>query len=400
MEKYWVWLSLLKLSDRQKKNLTETVPNPQELFDTLWDTETLPESVLEEVNQKDIAQAEEICEVCQEQGIRIIGFWDKEYPPRLRGISDPPMVLYCLGTPPQWTEHPLVAVVGTRKLSSYGEKNSLRLGKQIASCGGIVVSGGALGVDALAMDGALRESLPVVGVLGTGVDVFYPKANTPLLQKVIQQGCLLSEYLPGTKAQPWQFPRRNRIVSGMSNAVLVVEAPEKSGALITAELAREQGREIYVVPGGVGLESSDGSNRLLQNGASAVLTGWDVMRDFETLFPTVQKAPGCTEIYGDYEAQHVAQKPKIPPVKERENKQFHKNLIDNGEKSSYSIPVERLDLTQEEAQICAHLTGEFRDMDVVMAELDMPSGKALSILMKLSLTGVVENIPEVGVRLK
>lgn len=400
MEKYWIWLSLLKLSERQKKMLAETVADPQELFRTVWDANQLPEEVLAAVNDKDMTRAERIYHTCQSRNIHILGFWDDRYPPRLRSISDAPVVLYCRGTVPKWTEFPFIGVVGTRKLSGYGENNALRIGKQIAACGGIVVSGGALGVDALAMDGALSEGKFVVGVLGTGVDVFYPRANEQLLQKAAQSGCLLSEYPPGTKAAPWQFPRRNRIISGISHGVLIVEAPEQSGALITAQLAREQGRDLYVVPGGVGLETAAGSNRLLQNGAAAVLCGWDVMKDYASIFPAVEKAPGSTDIYWEDRTAHVAQKPKIPASTQSEIYTVHKNSIDKEEKSSYSIPVERPELSREEALLCSHLSGEPRDADEVLFELDMPSGKALSILTKLTLAGVVENIPGEGIRLK
>lgn len=400
MERYWIWLSLLKLSERQKKMLAEAMPNPQELFCTVWGPDRLPQEFLEAVNNKDMTRAEAVLKECRSKGISVLGYHDEHYPPRLRGIVDPPVVLYCAGNPLRWEERPLIGVVGTRRLSGYGESNAVRMGKQIASCGGIVVSGGAAGVDALAMEGALRTGRPVVGVLGTGVDIYYPKANKGLLEKTREQGCLLSEYPPGTKAQPWQFPRRNRIISGISHGVLVVEAPEQSGALITAQQAREQGRDLYAVPGGVGLENAAGSNRLLQQGACAVLCGWDVMKDYASIFPTVEKAPGSTDIYQEDKALNVAQNPKIPNSGEEKFDGSDKKFIDKGKKSSYSIPIERLALSEEEALLCSHLSDVPRDADEVLLELEMPSGKALSILTKLTLTGVVENIPGQGVRLK
>ncbi len=400
MEKYWIWLSLLKLSQRQKKKVAETVADPRELFHTFWTADRLPEEFLEAVNHKDMTRAEGIWAQCRQKGIQVLGFWDRQYPPRLRGIEDAPVVLYCAGKPPQWEEQPLIAVVGTRKLSGYGERNALRLGKQIAACGGIVVSGGALGVDALAMDGALSEGKPVVGVLGTGPDVFYPRVNEALLEKTSRQGCLLSEYPPGTKGAPWQFPQRNRIISGISNAVLVVEAPEDSGALITAEQAKNQGRDVYAVPGGVGMETTAGSNRLLQNGAAAVMCGWDLMKDYESLFPRVEKAPGSTDLYWDEQPLYVAQNTKIPEGNKKENHKGYKNFIDKQEKSSYSIPVERPALSPEEELICSYFSDVPRASDQVLLELDMPSGKALSIITKLTLTGVLEDIPGEGIRLK
>jgi DNA processing protein len=142
-----------------------------------------------------------------------------------------------------------------------------RMGYQIAKCGGIVVSGLAYGIDGMAMSGALTAGQKVIGVLGCGADIVYPKENRWLYRDVERYGCIMSEFVPGTPPHPWNFPKRNRVLSGMSCGVLVVEAPEKSGSLITANLAAEQGRDVFVVPGNIDMPGFVGSNRLLQEGA-------------------------------------------------------------------------------------------------------------------------------------
>ena len=402
MEQYWIWFSLLKLPAWQKIRLLQEIPEPEEIYRRDWENEAsdLPPQMRQVLNEKDMAKARHVLEECRKKDIEILTYDSHRYPPLLKSVEDAPVVLYCKGPVPDWQAAPLIGIVGTRKLSSYGEKTAIRMGRQIAACGAVVVSGGALGVDALAMDGALSQGGPVVGVLGCGVDIAYPKTNAVLLDKVTENGCLLSEYPPGTRPAPWQFPQRNRIISGICNALLVVEAPSSSGALITASLAREQSRDVYVVPGNVGAATCVGSNALLQEGAAAAMCGWDILRDFESLYPGVQKAPGSTDLWEENTPLYLTQEPKIPQPAESKKSEVHKKSIDKGEKSSYSVCVGKETLSQEEQQILSVLTREVQQTDQILAQLDMPSGKALSLLTKLTLTGLVKSHPGKGLSLK
>ena len=201
---------------------------------------------------------------CAAKGIYVLTYQDAAYPNRLKHIPDPPLTLYYQGTLPDFDAEPAVAVVGTRRASAYGCLTARRMGYQIAKCGGLVVSGMAGGVDTLAMKGALLAEQPVVGVLGNGLDVVYPRSNRDLYQDVAWRGCLLSEFPPGTPPIGRNFPRRNRIISGLTCGVVVVEAPARSGALITAQLALDQGRDVFAVPGNVDAACSAGSNGLLR----------------------------------------------------------------------------------------------------------------------------------------
>ena len=209
-----------------------------------------------------------------------------------RSIFDPPLLLYVKGRMPAIDEEAAVAVVGTRNCTPYGIASAERLSQELAASGAIVVTGLARGVDSAAARGALRAGGKVVGVTGNGLDVFYPSENRDLYADVAAAGVLLSEYPPGSPPDKTHFPVRNRIMSGLSVAALVVEAPERSGALITARLTLEQGREVYAVPGPIDAPVSVGCNRLIRDGAGLAAEGWDILRDFRERFPDKLRPAG------------------------------------------------------------------------------------------------------------
>lgn len=399
---YWVWLAQLKLPLWRKHALLERFRDPEELYHTDWDKlqEEIDPKIRKVLEERDLSAARGIVEACQDKKIQILPFDGDAYPERLRNIHEAPLVLYCRGNLPDWDAGPAIGIVGTRKASSYGLQTAMRFGKQIAACGGIVVSGGAFGVDTVAMGGAIHEGKCTVGVLGCGVDVVYPKSNASFFETVVEKGCLISEYPPGTQAYSYNFPQRNRIISGLSNGIVVVEAPARSGALITAELAREQGRDVFSVPGNVGTEACEGSNDLLRQGAIPALAGWDVVREYESLYPQVENRQESTGFSVEEEQLLVAQNPKIPTKETKEKSPLAKNSIDNREKSSYSVPIRPSQLTAEEQAAAALLTDKVQSMDDVIARMDMPAGKALSLLTKLTLKGVAQSHPGKGISLK
>ena len=210
------------------------------------------------------------------KGIQVILREEAGYPPRLREIDQPPPVLYVRGTlevEDAWT----VAIVGTRRVTVYGRQIAEEISTYLASNGVTVVSGLARGVDAIAHSGALKAGGRTLAVLGSGVDRIYPPEHTSLAEKIIQQGALISDYAPGTPPDGVNFPPRNRIISGLSQAVVVVEAGETSGALITAKFAADQGREVFAVPGTILAPQSKGTNRLIQDGAHPLLKPEDLL---------------------------------------------------------------------------------------------------------------------------
>ncbi len=207
---------------------------------------------------------------------RLLTLPSSDYPVHLRRIHDPPPVLYVLGDLPT-DERRVIAVVGSRRATPYGTATATRLATELAAAGFVVVSGLARGIDAAAHQGALQGNGRTVAVLGCGVDVAYPPEMRGLKDKVRSHGAVLSEFPLGAPPDPHHFPTRNRIISGMSLGVLVIEATAESGSLITAKLALEQGREVFAVPGNVGTPTSTGTNRLIKAGATLVETADDVL---------------------------------------------------------------------------------------------------------------------------
>lgn len=216
----------------------------------------------------------------QRQGIRFLCCRDPAYPERLKKIPDPPFALYVKGGIPQ-DRLPSVAVIGARQCSAYGRGMAEELGKELAEAGMQVVSGLALGVDGISQRAAAERGGLTFGVLGCGVDICYPPSHRALYEALGQRGGVLSEYLPGTRPRPELFPPRNRIISGLADAVVVVEARQKSGTLITVDMALEQGKEIYCVPGRVTDRLSDGCNRLIGQGANIVLSVQDLLEKLD-----------------------------------------------------------------------------------------------------------------------
>ncbi len=240
------------------------------------------------LSNKRLDGAERILRQCEEKDIQITTFRDPLYPSSLRSLPTAPMVLYYKGTMPAMDTRFTVAVVGTRSMSDYGRQMAYRMGYGLTMGGGLIVSGMALGVDTVAMMGALDAGGTVVGVLGSGVDVVYPKAHKQVYCRILERGgCILSEYPPGTEPRGYHFPVRNRIISGLSDAGVVVEGHAKSGSLITAKNLIYQGRKLFAVPGQIGLPGSQGPNTLLRNGALPALDPVDVLEEFVYLYPTI-----------------------------------------------------------------------------------------------------------------
>lgn len=249
---------------------------PKRLMLALERTDLGPEALGPEIARAyrkvlESGRAEQEREKAQALGVRIIGLWDPEYPPPLRHLAAPPSVLYLRGSLPDPSRS--VAIVGTRRASAWAKTWTRKVARELAEAGVGVISGLALGIDAEAHAGALEGGGYTLGVLGSAVDQVYPTANQKLAEKI----SLLSEFPLGTRPKAEFFPRRNRIVAGLSRAVIVAEAGAKSGALITAKFALEQGIDVLAVPGRPGDVFSEGCNRLIQDGAALVMGTEDIL---------------------------------------------------------------------------------------------------------------------------
>ena len=248
--------------------------------------EGVPQKVRQALEDKDLAQADQILAQCQSLGIHVLTSQDAAFPRRLAQLDSAPCVLYVKGKLPLMDQEAAVAIVGARQASPYGVMAAGRLGLDLARQGALVVSGSARGIDAAALQGALRGGGKVVSVLGNGIDVVYPSYHEELYADVAAAGALVSEYPPGTPPTGSNFPVRNRLIAGLSLGVVVVEGTERSGSLITARWALEQSRDVFAVPGPIDAPLSRGPNSLIRRGeAKLIQDAWDVIEEYQDLYP-------------------------------------------------------------------------------------------------------------------
>ncbi len=233
------------------------------------------------LENKSLDKAEEVYRFCTKHKVGLLPYCDERYPELLRQIDNPPVLLYYRGVLPDFDKIFTVSAVGTRSLSDYGRRNAFNIGHDLAMAGATVVSGMAIGIDGVAMAGALAAGGTTVAVIGSGIDVCYPPQHLRLAREIVKRGCVLTEFAPGTQPNKFNFPKRNRIISGLSRATVVFEGAERSGALITARYAKEQGRTVYALPGNVGSKNSQLSNLLIKNGAKICTSAEDVLNDFK-----------------------------------------------------------------------------------------------------------------------
>ena len=362
---YWIWLSQVKgLSPAKKLELVSSLGDARQVYES------------GRLSKDGMDAANKILQSCEAGGVQILTAGDGRYPRRLLGIADPPLVLYYKGSLPDFDREAAIAVVGTRKASAYGLMAAESMGRQISLHGGLVVSGMAAGIDAQAGWGAVRSGCPTVGVLGGGVDVVYPASNRALYQAVEACGCLISEYPPGTAPGRWTFPQRNRIISGLSLAVLAVEAPEKSGTMITVRDAQKQGRDVFVVPGQIGIDFCRGTNSLLQEGAMAATCGWDILRHYAAQYPDkIRKNPAAVRPMPD----KISAAPPKPAEKKAEPKHF-------------CVP-DAVSISQEERAILEALGEGELSVDQVIARTGLPAGTVLAKLTMLELKDLAKVLP-------
>lgn len=258
----------------------------------------LSKSAVISLCDKSLDVAKKIISDCSALGIRILTDEDEDFPETLSFLSSPVLVLYARGRIPHWEEILSVAVVGTRRASEYGRVVTERISGELAEAGVTIISGMAAGIDSYALQSALRVGGSVIAVMGCGLDTAYPVQNSRLMDEIVTEGCALSEYPPYTPPSKQNFPERNRIISGLSDGVLAVEAPSKSGALITANYARETGKPLFAVPGNIFAQMSKGTNNLIKSGANAVTCAQDILDAYpirsKNLTP-VQRKPKITE---------------------------------------------------------------------------------------------------------
>lgn len=381
MLKYWVWLATRKqIGARSAYLLLRYFGSPQAVYlaDEAEYSRVPYFRNASALLDKDLSEAEGILRACYEKGIFLLTMQDAAYPERLRTLDDPPLVLYGKGTLPD-LNGPIIGVVGTRHSSLYGMNQARRMGYGLSRCGAAVVSGGAKGIDTEALKGALLGGSPVMAVLGCGVDVVYPPENEKLFREITENGCLLSEYPPETAPNKKNFPIRNRIISGLSCGVLVVEAPERSGALITARRALDQGRDVFALPANVGQKSTAGNLSLLREGAIMVCEPWQILEEYEGLYPQLLNRD-CS----GWEQAEPAEPSKIPDEKG----------IDKP-KTRHYIDAKKIEasLSPEERRLVSLLEQGPAHIDVLSEQMKQPAGGVLALLTMLEVRGFIQRLP-------
>ena len=399
MLQYWLWLSEKAcVSKVRRLALLRQMGGIEAIyFSTESDLSLLPALTKDEregLLDKDLTQANEILNQCYELDIRILTWQDAQYPSALRNISDPPIVLYYKGRLPAFGTVPAIALIGARKASAAGLLSAKRMGYQLGKAGVIVVSGMADGIDAMGMIGALTADAPVVGVLGCGADVVYPARNRSLYEDAIARGCIITEYPPHTPPIGFHFPVRNRILSGMCDGVVVVEAAAKSGALITAQLALDQGRDVFAMPGSAGNEACAGSNRLLREGAGFAETGADVVEEYLARYPGLGDCTGQGLLLGlspDDLRQNAREPDEKAELKVASAVRRPKKAVDNGKESDY-IELKALMRTLPPAQsaVLEALSDGPQTVDDIIDLAQVPAPQTMSALTMLEIRGMVQ----------
>ncbi len=347
-KKFWIIASLLKFKPSKLYKSIEKIGNIETLF-------TLPEGDLikrgidkktaEKIKMWKNVEWEEEIKYTEKNGIRIVTIEDKEYPPFLKKIYDPPYLLYVKG---EIENHPYpIAMVGTRNPSHYGIKMADKLSFNLASIGFTIVSGLARGIDTASHYGAVKAKGKTIGVLGSGFAHFYPRENLKLAEKIVENGgAIITEFPSETLPERWNFPLRNRIIAGISKGVIVVEAGPRSGAIITANIALSEGRDVFAIPGQADSLTSKGTNKLLKEGAILVENISDILTEFNI---------------------------EIIKEKERDRK-------------------EKIELNEDEKKVLSFIN-ERRNIEQLLKLTGMEYSSLSKILLALKLKGIVKELP-------
>ncbi len=357
MPLYWVALNAVKgLGPVRIKQLLSQYESPEALFkessSALKSTGFFPDGCVSQIHNPKLLQwAKEQLDEARKQDIHILTLADNEYPPLLREIFAPPPVLYLKGLKESFSPHS-IAVVGTRRHTTYGKNAAERIVEELTKSTITVISGLALGIDSFAHKTCVKQGGTTIAVLGCGVDIRYPASNSALAEQIEKQGAIISEFPLGTPPLAYNFPRRNRIISGLSAGVIVVEAAKKSGSLITAHYAMQQGRDVFAVPGSIFSDTSEGTFNLIKNGATPVQTAQDILDSIEIVTHALTRPETMSRVT------------QLPPEM----------------------------LNAEERPVVDSLSDEPQRIDQIAEKVKKTAGTLFSILLNLELKGVVKQV--------
>lgn len=285
---FWLWLSLRCKSSDTFDRLIRAYRSPEDIYraeetDIALAVGSRNADVARLAN-KDLTDAQRIMRFCTMTDVGILSYGDDRYPSRLRMLPDPPIVLYYKGELPNFEGNLFLTAVGTRRMSEYGKRMTFEISYDLARAGATVVTGMALGIDGLASASAIAAGGKTLAFLGCGIDITYPPEHKYLMNSIIKHGAVMTEYPPGTRPEAKNFPHRNRLMSGISQGVLMLEGDRRSGALITARCAEKQGRDLFVLPGNADEANSEGPSLLLKSGATPITCADDIINRYEGVY--------------------------------------------------------------------------------------------------------------------
>ncbi|MCL2030185.1 MAG: DNA-processing protein DprA [Oscillospiraceae bacterium] len=387
---YWLWLSGVSgLGAANIARLLDDFGSPEAVYfadEAEFDRyEKIQPGARAALRDKSTERVELALERCDLEGVGVLTMQDALYPERLKQIYDPPAVLYTKGRLAALDELPLLTVVGSRTYTPYGADVARRMCYQLAEAGMTIVSGMAKGIDAYALHGALKAEGMTVAVLGGGPDVIYPAENRELYRQICETGLILSEYPPGTEPKAEHFPVRNRVMAALSLGTLVIEANLRSGALITARLAADQGRDVFCVPGSILTPESAGCHELIKNGAALVTSHADILREYMPLFPHK-----ITLVEGKAPARAFAASPPPPPSR-RAGPRRHGEPEEKPAAKKPPAPPDHL--TDAQRVIYLSVGGGPRAVDDIVADTGLTAADILRALTMLEIEGLVETAP-------
>ena len=377
---YWLWFSLKdSISRKRQIALLQQIGSPEKLFH--MDKKQMKKaglSIKERITfaDKGMEYPETVKERCKEVGIHILTYHNPAYPEKLKEISDPPCILYVRCKEKiNLNDKICISMVGNRDMTKYGELAANEIAAGLAKVGIVVVSGMATGIDSASHIGALDAGGLTIAVLGCGADIVYPRHNNMLMNAIIEHGMVITEFPPGTPPLPKHFPIRNRIISGLSEGVAVIEAPIKSGSLITADLALKQNRDVFAVPGDINRFHSRGCNKLISKGAILINSAEDILKEYEFVFRNTLK---------QYSETHLQLETKRTEIKE---------ILSVKNATPLMITNTYENLSEQQRKIIKNLSISPVSLETLLEKTKLSADELSAEIMMLEIEGYIKELP-------
>ena len=399
---YWVWLQkALGFASPKIKSVIELYQNPKNFYEagrTDWImTGLFNKSSLEKIANIKLSEAKKIIENCDMKNQRIVTFNSDEYPDRLKTIYAPPCLLYVKGKIPDVDNKISISIVGTRSATKYGMSMAFDFAFNLAKSEAIVISGGAIGVDITAHRGALMAKGKCICVLGCGLDYNYLHQNLATRELIAQNGALITEFPPGSPPSKYNFPMRNRIMAGLSSGVLVIEAGEKSGSLITARYAADEGRDVFAMPGNAKSLVSMGANNLIKEGAKLVTNPKEILEEYmgeaEIRNLPLDFGENNDNLYEkNINSNHIVKTAKIKEKTCGGSSTSKKNIqkpLDSQSKSE----TQKINLSEHAKTLLNFLGTEAKHIDQISFESGLSTIQSLAAITELELAGLICSCP-------